>query len=147
MVNVQSEDTTHAYEVLAQHYGFSAAYIKSVLEAHFETPSEAGWEHMQYGTEVREYTSTDSLNAWCLDELRHFIASLNDLRAKGMLPPLVRHIDIDCVKRDKHGKYYVASHEQLQQELELQHRMGIDPDGNLVFDGQIVKHRWLQSQE
>ncbi len=143
---ITPEEERRAYEVLAQRFGFSAAYIKAILKAHFETPSEAGNEHMQNGTQAHEKAETDTLDAWDLEDIRHFLASLDHLRIQGLLPPLMRSIDMDYVKKNKRGDYYVASYAQLQQELELQRRLSIDPDGNLVQkDGTIIKARWLQS--
>jgi len=137
-----------AYEVLAQRFGVSSAYIKVVLEAHFQAPSEAGWEHMQNGTKAHEKAETDTLDAWDLEDIRHFLDHVDALRRQGILPQLVRYIDMNSMKKDKRGNYYFPTHEQRQQDLELQLRLSIDPDGNLVQkDGTVVKHRWLQSFE
>lgn len=96
-------------------------------------------------SEAKPYNEGPGTYTWTLDEIREALAHLDDLRAKGEIPPLKRYIAMDWVKKDKHGKYYVASEEQLQEELALQRHASIDPDGNLVQDGQIVKYGWLQS--
>ncbi len=143
---ITPEEERRAYEVLAQRFGFSAAYIKAILKAHFETPSEAGNEHMQNGTQAHEKAETDTLDAWDLEDIRHFIDHIDALRRKGILPPLVRYIEMNAEKKTKRGKYYIASDDRLQQELALQRRLSIDPEGNLLMkDGTLVKAHWLQS--
>ena len=72
------EAEVHAYEVLAQRFGFPAHYIKVLLEEHFESPSDAGWEHMSDSCEVQEQASTVVFDAWCLDDIRRFLASATE---------------------------------------------------------------------
>jgi hypothetical protein len=139
-----SEEEAHAYEVLAKRFGFSADYIKSVLEEHFFAPSDAGREQVNVTSSVRPSKEVMT-RKWTLEEIQRVLANIDELRQKGLIKPLQRYIEMDIIKRDKHGKWYVASEEQLQQELALQHRTSIDPDGNLVQDGEIVKYGWLQS--
>ncbi len=132
---MKETEESHAYAVLAKRFGCSPTYIKALLETHFEAPSDAGWEHMKQESVARE-REDPAYETWSAKELSRFLVTL---------PPPVRFISMDWVKEDKHGKTYVATEEQLQQELRLQERSSIDPDGNLVQDGRIVKYGWLQS--
>jgi hypothetical protein len=134
----------NAYEVLAKHFGCSSAYIEIVLEAHFTTPSTAGSEHLAQPHHEHEQDTPVS-TTWTMDEIRDSLALIDRLRAQGLIKPLTRYITMSSLRTDKKGKYYYASDEQLQQELTLQRNSSIDPDGNLVQDGQIVKYGWLQS--
>jgi hypothetical protein len=133
---VTPEEERRAYEVLARRFGFPAAYIQAFLEDHFSRLPRV--QQVRVQAEI----SAD----WTLDELRGFLASLDALRAEGLLPPRVQCVEMNRIKKDTRGKSYVASDEQLQQELELQRRLSIDPDGNLVMkDGTLIKAHWLQS--
>jgi len=135
---ITPEEERRAYEVLARRFGVPADDIKHLLEDHFEC--------MPQRTQVR--ARAEVYADWTLDKLRQFFEDIDEQRRLGLLPPLMRYIDMDRIKRDTRGKYYIASDEQLQQEMELQSRLSIDPDGNLVMkDGQVKKYRWLQSFE
>lgn len=134
----------YAYEVLAKRFGFSPAYIKAVLEDHFESPSDAGNEHMSQRQSSQAEQSTVSC-AWTLDEIRQTFARFDQLRSQGAMSPLTQYVVLDRVRKGKRGDYYVASDEQLNNQLAIDSCSSIDSAGNLVVNGQITKYGWLAS--
>jgi len=124
-----------AYAVLAAHFGVSHSDMKELIAAHFQGSA----------TSLPEPEQDTTSGTWTLDELRQTLARLDDLRAQGLMPPGRRYIIMNSMRKNKRGKYYAASQEQLQEDLAMQERSSIDSYGNLVVNGEVVTRGWLAS--
>src|SRR5258708_18961478 len=118
----------HAYVVLAKRFRCSSAYIKVILQEHFESPSDAGYGHMgQQEMSEQEHTSVPHFT---IDEIKAFLDTIDTLRRQGTLPP---------------HKLSFRKLLKSDEELAMEDRFSVDSDGNLCNHGQIVKRDWIQS--
>jgi hypothetical protein len=117
--------------------GFRDGYLAVLMTGIYALHEKESHSSVEPNTEIS--------HAWTLEEVRQSMEHIEELRSKGLIQPLQRRVAMDWIKKDRHGKYYVASEEQLQEELAMQGRSSIDSNGNLVVDGKITRYGWLQS--
>jgi hypothetical protein len=67
------DEETQAYAVLANCFGFSAAYIKKVLESHFAPSDNAGPERA--ASTVQEKPAEDAPRKWTVQEIRAYLST------------------------------------------------------------------------